>query len=71
VPFLSYFEERERDAEKRGLLTGIQAVLSVQLPKQAKTLMTRAEQVNDLDLLRRVLKAAVAADRKTLKKLLP
>jgi hypothetical protein len=34
-------------------------------------LLARAEQVNDLDLLRRVLKAATAADIDELNKLLP
>jgi hypothetical protein len=71
MPFLSYFEERERDAEKRGLLEGIRAVLSLRLPKKEKVLMARAEQVDDLQLLRRVLEAAIAADSKTLNQLLP
>ena len=52
-------------------MNGIQAMLSVRLPEQEKTLMQRVEQVNDLELLRHVLKAAAAADVEQLNKLLP
>jgi hypothetical protein len=79
MPFVDYFQEREQEAEKldrergekRGLLEGIQAMLAVQLPAREKELMARAEQVDDLDLLRRVLKAAAAADAEGLSRLLP
>jgi hypothetical protein len=71
MPFLSYFEQRELDAEKRGLLKGIQALLSLRLPEQEKALLARAERVNDLELLRRVLDAASAANAEELNKLLP
>ncbi len=71
MPFLSNFEERERDAEKRGLLDGIRTVLHALLPKKEKALMARAEQVEDLQLLRRVLQAAGDADSATLNQLLP
>jgi hypothetical protein len=71
MPFISYFEQRELDAEKRGLVEGIQAMLSVRLPDKEKVLTARIEQVNDLTLLRRVLRAATAADVEELNKLLP
>jgi hypothetical protein len=75
MPFLSNFEQRELEAknqgQKIGLLEAIQTSLSLRLPKQEKALMERAEQVTDLELLRRVLKAAIAADVKELKRILP
>jgi hypothetical protein len=75
MPFLSYFEEREQEAQKQGaksgLLEGIQVVLQLRLPEQEKTLLARAERVDDLELLRRVLKAASAADVEQLNRLLP
>ena len=71
MPFVDYFQEREQEAEKRGLLKGIQAVLRLRLPKQEKALLARAEQVNDLDQLGRVLTAASAADVEQLNQLLP
>jgi hypothetical protein len=66
MPFLSFFEEHEQQAEKhgrddsakQGLLEGIQVVQQLRLPRQEKALLVRAAQVTDLELLRRVLKVA-------------
>jgi hypothetical protein len=71
MPFVSYFEQRELDAEKRGLLEGIKAMLAVQIPQQEKSLLARAERIDDLDQLRRVLQAAAAANSEELNRLLP
>jgi hypothetical protein len=71
MPFISYFEQRELDAEKRGLLKGIKAMLHLQLPEQEKALMARVEQVGDLELLTRILDSASARDVEGLNKLLP
>ena len=71
MPFVSFFEEREQEAEKRGLLKGIRAILRARLPQQETALLQRVEQVNDLDLLGRILDAASAADLEQLNRLLP
>src|SRR5262249_26792408 len=47
VPFVDYFQEREQEAEKRGLLKGIQIVLHMRLPEHEKAMMARVEEVND------------------------
>jgi hypothetical protein len=78
MPFISFFEEREQQAEQRGrndgeklgLLKGIRGALRLRLPEQEKALMARVEQVNDVDLLGRVLDAALAADLEQLNRLL-
>jgi hypothetical protein len=71
MPFVSFFEEREQEAEKRGLLKGIRGALRLRLPENEQALMARVEQVNDLDLLGRILDAALAADIEQLNRLLP
>jgi hypothetical protein len=58
MPFISVFEQREIDAEKRGLLKGIRAMLTVQLPQQAQSLLARVEHVDDVAMLDRILQAA-------------
>jgi hypothetical protein len=52
------------------LLKGIRGALRLRLPEQEKALMVRVEEVNDLDLLGRVLDAALAADVEQLNRLL-
>jgi hypothetical protein len=83
MPFIDYFQEREMEAEKRGedrgqklgqkwgLLQGIRGALHVRLPEHEQALLARAEQIDDLEVLGRVLDAALAADLEQLQRLLP
>jgi hypothetical protein len=83
MPFVDYFQEREQLAtqqgeergekrgEKRGLLKGIQAMLRVRLPEQEEALIARVKQLDDPEVLGRVLDAAEAGDIAQLEKLLP
>jgi hypothetical protein len=53
------------------LLQGIKAVLHLRMPEQESILMPRVQQVDDPELLRRLLDTASAGDIEELNRLLP